>query len=89
MYNTEVENLRDFGKEEFTDHFTFRGGAHSIGGNDLQKNPTFVITSLKKSGISKKKKEWYKVEFFGTSGSFDPTSAIDSYTQELTPRNSG
>jgi len=89
MYNTEVENLRDFGKEEFTDHFTFRGGARSVGGNDLQKNPTFVITSLKKSGVSKKKKEWYKVEFFGTSGDFDPTSPIQAYTQELNTSNSG
>ena len=89
MYNAEVENLRDFGKKEFTDHYTERGGARAIGGNELSKNPTFAIEGLKKSGLGKKKKEWYKIEFFGTTGNFDPTVAISAYTQELTTNGTG
>jgi hypothetical protein len=89
MYNAEVENLRDFGKVEFTDHFTFRGGAVTVGGNELYKNPSFEISGLKKSGGGKRKKEWYKVEFFGTSGNLDPTVAINAYTQEVASSQSG
>jgi hypothetical protein len=89
MYNAEVENLRDFGKGEFTDHFTFKGGARTVGGNDIEKNPSFEIKGLMKSGLGKKKKEWYRIEFFGTSGNMDPTTAISAYTQELGTNNSG
>lgn len=90
MYNPEVENLKDFAKEQFTDYYTSRGGASPLGDEkELVKNPTFVVSGLKASGLSKKKRNWYRVEFYSTKASHTSPEPISEYTQELVSRPSG
>jgi hypothetical protein len=72
------ENHSDFKNSRFKDSYTDKGGTRPIeeqGG--FLNNPTFTVSSLKKSSGSKK--NWYKIEFFYTHGS--NLNVVNEFTQ--------
>ena len=72
------ENHSGFNNSRYKDSYTDKGGARPIeeqGG--FLNNPTFTVSSLKKSSGSKK--NWYKIEFFYTHGS--NLNVVNEFTQ--------
>jgi hypothetical protein len=74
------ENHSDFNNNRYKDRYTDKGGAKEIkAAGGFLKNPTFTVSSLKKStGL---KKNWYKIEFYYTHGS--NLDVVSEFTQIL------
>lgn len=81
------EDLKGFDHPKLKDAYTDNGGAQVIQNtNGNANNPTFKIMDLKSSGLFSKK-QWYKIEYYYTSG--ETTGIAIKETQILSTNRRG